>query len=161
MKWKMSIPNFSVRKRANYRKGRSRFISLSSLSNRHVFCSDFRLERACCFADELWLSRMAYLGELFTCLVCWMPVCKKRLKTTLLTLWQNKRAQKKKPQKLQLEQEKVKREIVNHFQAEEISSLNLGWKIHPDLVAKIKGHYVNYLTSCANSCIRLSQMKMG
>lgn len=81
MKWKMSIKNFSIRQWAGCPEERCGFISLSSLSNRHISCSDFRLDCACCFADELWLSRMAYLGELFTCLVCWVPVYKQRPKT--------------------------------------------------------------------------------
>lgn len=95
MKWKMGIKNSSVQKWASYHEGTCWFISLSSLSNRHIFCSDFHLECACCFADELWLSRMAYLGELFTSPLCWMPVYKKRLKTILLRSWQNRQTKKK------------------------------------------------------------------
>lgn len=89
LKWKMSIKTFPVWKWMSYHGKRCWFIPLSSLSNRHISCSDSRLECACCFADELWLSGKAYLSELFTSGVLNAGL-QKRLKTVLLTLWQNR-----------------------------------------------------------------------
>lgn len=50
-------------------RGRCWFFAWSSFAIDTFSAVIVVLECACCFADDLQLSRMAYLGEFFACLV--------------------------------------------------------------------------------------------